>query len=1130
MAVRSGAATKVRSRRSVEDQRMIHALVQKKLWWLPGAPLELSGQQGWLQLNPPKRHPAWSSLSKKQLAQAKFAVAQLGSFSDRELKASRCDRARLSRIDALLDHVAASGVEGFESLLYHFRGRWADAFVRTKGTCREHARLLDTLGFIHLTGPYEPRVTQLQWIQDNSTALSLCDVTDDSEHSSERTVTKLMLQLKFCMLAEDVDEHWMAFLLKALGTDGTFRSNFVAQSNSNIQLAKNLAKQSKHLSAKVPNPSEPSKFGPILLRHIDWLFQQTKQVRRRVSAALAQFVDSDWDQELLDILSRNSARAATLRKEINEVKHLGAVAYTIRKHHAGENLRAIIQGENHNDQWKENVEQLGRCVEILQKQSSDAELCNAISSFFQNLSYLRWNQRAKILTRWESASWRGLHEGQQIVWQALSKLFRRRGISDMFREHWSHFAKHEISLTSEVLCQLVRLRNDGYSLENAWALFESWAYGGKSGTCHPDLLGQVPAFARHAPSHEAAMETMAQFDRILGGCSLGADLEGDDVRATFELTDDPNTAARLLFRFSRNDYSSGCIRILQASNDATTKRMLTELVKNDREQEIQELSQLAKTLEALGATIPSREKAAQSCEWISEYPVCLEEPLSDLAEHCIEPRKVAQQILGKDFPTRQAILDEVTRFDLKLSDSSLSCDVRRRIQEKRSKVISRLNGTPQVSERRLNNLARKLKTRTEFEIRNRFEKECIQAIVQAIKEQTGVCEVPRRLLQPPYLRLLTAVGAESSRKTRGIGLRLLLSGEKDRKNQLPLAAENAEFVNTMERRGINMAPWITNQPEVVGAAREEQFRLGFATDPLDVLLMGFHFDTCLSPESSNFFSAITNAVDVNKQVLYCWRERDQKVLGRCLFTLTNDGKIQTFRRYSHGENPHFDQQVNTFATNLARAMKTSLTSKGRVKQLIADHWYDDGAVRGGLTPDRSHRSVYDVFQTCSAENFIEELIECLGSRESVLQSIEEVLWNRRNIDEPSLGKALCDEFGSEPCLANPHRLSLALIAFEIGDKEKAHKIFSLLKSRNLAEQLSRWHKQSVYANRESVLLEMLLEWDTQLARRYLIASRPRGCRHDEDEYSWERRKALSEVHRRLGRTALAQKLVSSSAN
>ncbi|MDD9944198.1 MAG: hypothetical protein OXU20_24350, partial [Myxococcales bacterium] len=117
--------------------------------------------------------------------------------------------------------------------------------------------------------------------------------------------------------------------------------------------------------------------------------------------------------------------------------------------------------------------------------------------------------------------------------------------------------------------------------------------------------------------------------------------------------------------------------------------------------------------------------------------------------------------------------------------------------------------------------------------------------------------------------------------------------------------------------------------------------LALEGDPLEVFHMGGHFKTCLSPDSFNFFSVISNAVDINKRVLY-GRDPEGRVQGRCLLALTDAGGIVTFHPYSHDPKKDFLLHVREFVTELAREMNVLPVPGGSISNLVASEWYDDG--------------------------------------------------------------------------------------------------------------------------------------------------------------------------------------------
>jgi len=151
---------------------------------------------------------------------------------------------------------------------------------------------------------------------------------------------------------------------------------------------------------------------------------------------------------------------------------------------------------------------------------------------------------------------------------------------------------------------------------------------------------------------------------------------------------------------------------------------------------------------------------------------------------------------------------------------------------------------------------------------------------------------------------------------------------------------NRRFLDRMRAAGIDPEPWLDSAPHFVRTGDGRNLSLALCADPLDVFAMGAHFDTCLSPRGGNFFSVVANAADINKRVLYA--RCDDRVVGRCLFAITDSLTLLTFNPYCH-ERIDFSSVVRDFALALAARMGVSFATRGAVSTLLARDWYDDGA-------------------------------------------------------------------------------------------------------------------------------------------------------------------------------------------
>lgn len=118
-------------------------------------------------------------------------------------------------------------------------------------------------------------------------------------------------------------------------------------------------------------------------------------------------------------------------------------------------------------------------------------------------------------------------------------------------------------------------------------------------------------------------------------------------------------------------------------------------------------------------------------------------------------------------------------------------------------------------------------------------------------------------------------------------------------------------------------------------------------DPLEALRMGIPFDTCLSLRNGvNAASAVLNAVDVNKRVLYL-RAQDGTILARQLLAVSADHRLLRYRVYtafSGEEDDEAEQLFARFTEQLRLAAGLELSDEGAPAALHGGFWYDDGPI------------------------------------------------------------------------------------------------------------------------------------------------------------------------------------------
>lgn len=124
---------------------------------------------------------------------------------------------------------------------------------------------------------------------------------------------------------------------------------------------------------------------------------------------------------------------------------------------------------------------------------------------------------------------------------------------------------------------------------------------------------------------------------------------------------------------------------------------------------------------------------------------------------------------------------------------------------------------------------------------------------------------------------------------------------------------------------------------------EGRIVLEVETDPFHVLFMGeYGFASCLSLRGSNVWSAVSNAIDIDKAVVWA-RDPSGNIVGRRLIALTPQGVV-SYRTYTNRHGLSLDGIFEKFLDAYAEHCGTKVTHKVSPGPLLSDAWYDDGAI------------------------------------------------------------------------------------------------------------------------------------------------------------------------------------------
>jgi len=361
--------------------------------------------------------------------------------------------------------------------------------------------------------------------------------------------------------------------------------------------------------------------------------------------------------------------------------------------------------------------------------------------------------------------------------------------------------------------------------------------------------------------------------------------------------------------------------------------------------------------------------AGAAPDWAARYPPALRDALA-LAESA-GGRAAAERKLESSFPDRDRLRREIAGIDQRLAGGPAH------LARRRANLVARLEAPRPLAPARLARLALDIERSARAAALDHWLAALERAALAAFPRAFGLAAAPAWLTSREHRAVLIAaigLGRESRRLVR----RLFAARAGEPPWDLRAEPANRAFLTRLGRRRVATGPWLDG----IGSIRFDDpsgaLHLALEPDPLEVLRMGEHFGTCLSPGGENFYSAVVNAVDINKRVVY-GRDASGAVVGRCLLALTDAGHILTFHPYHHrGE---FAAMMRGFAGELARRMGTVLVPHGAVTQLVATRWYDDGPYdltgrHEFLAEDSSFR---DGLHQIAAEDLVPALEKHLGA-------------------------------------------------------------------------------------------------------------------------------------------------------
>jgi|AGTN01.2.fsa_nt_gi hypothetical protein len=171
-----------------------------------------------------------------------------------------------------------------------------------------------------------------------------------------------------------------------------------------------------------------------------------------------------------------------------------------------------------------------------------------------------------------------------------------------------------------------------------------------------------------------------------------------------------------------------------------------------------------------------------------------------------------------------------------------------------------------------------------------------------------------------------------------------VDGDKEWRNRIP---GNKQFLDKLKGAGTEPEIWLGNHFRTfkLEAIKGGMVTIHLETDALKILEMGNYFDTCLSFGGENSFSTVTNAVDLNKRVIYAF-DKQGTAIGRKLIGINAEGNLIGYRTYTSVEEDEgylgVRKLINDYVKAFAKMCNLNLAAVGTIPSLATKFWYDDG--------------------------------------------------------------------------------------------------------------------------------------------------------------------------------------------
>ena len=1015
-------------------------------------------------------------------------------------------------------------------------GRWLHRWRQAMKSYPELRDLLVSLAYLELTGLQAPSLDAIQWVEENAEPLVKL-----SSLSRWNITQKLSFQFSMWHARHELPRDMVAKLAEVVSNHDVFhcpsKDVFLSINECRDRIKKMTEERRDGLESRASlsskTPSQRSSLGPQVYK----TYFQTLEAKPKEQPRLFQLLNLWLTPRFIRNASDTKNKIEKFEKRWYRLLRQIEAQRQLPESFFDRLSELNSETDSFESESKQVVDEIHQFCESMQKISPKREFndSNAVD-WFALLSPLPDNLRTGMFLRWTNFIERDFERCDDFTFIAnqFARLLKRKRPSQSLIEHWQGVI---LENQDDVLAEAC----DGFS-GNRKVLAGTVRLLGRFLTTHPanvssEVLESAANFfaaTNDLDQAEALMRSFGEFDDCFVDC--------DDISLAIEFSCSLGEACELLKVIAAEyDCRVSLEGLRPLSQCAELKSAIARMIKAKQFGKLDRLHWITLILKHFGSVEecidqisqqqPGTERSISENRWITDYPVVFHDSLNRLVQFTGSGEKAAGRILSKNYPNERALIKEVVAIEFRLkhladSNSELAAGLAARLEN----LKSYLEHPQEVSHQRIFTLIEKLDERVLFEVVECFVRHSRVLIRQFFSKTPNADLVLDKLLDAKHGRILAGVLQLSSRDQK-LGLRLLFESEAGTTDCFDEEPKNVQFLEEMKAAGFNPDPWVNSESWDERTKNGESYTLAFTDQVLDYLLMGFHFDTCLSPGDVKFFSTITNAVDVNKKVLY-GKTKDGRVVGRCLFAINDQYQVLTYHRYQHDESSQFDEAVNRYVKTLCEKMNTRLGSDGSVPNLVAIRWYSDSAVGGEPGRFSINGEIDRAVRAAAPVDRLPTLLSMISHAELINQ-LSQVLSIAEQTECKTFIQTLLHELIQRTDLSSENRIELAFFAFENNfiplvnlfmGRVKSKTLLRFLKRDYCCEHCSGFKVCGSYRR----VFGMLLQYDPSLALRALRSTRPSQIRDDEHDQNKHRLRWLSRIHRKLGRTAIADRLEKSS--